>query len=423
MPLREFPETNGFAVQDDPEADLIDPLALYLKQMGASPLLSPEEERTLTMDVFKKRQAFRENVLTSYYGAQYALGVLSELQNGSRVLDRTIEIRPFDHHGKQIENEQEHSERLRRRLPMNLTTLSALLNPATYQRKKKEKIYALLEETPVHTAILAEIPDKIAGLLSAARLQKELSTMKSAAGSFIEKKQELVSHNLRLVIDIAKHYRGCGLPFIDLIEEGNLGLLRAVEKFDHRLGYKFSTYATWWIRQFIQRALQEQYVVHVPSNNQGELRAAENDFYVEENAIPTISNLDPALTDIHSAVRAAMRPPITLDTIITASTGEEFTFGESVPSREQDPLLAAHQTLLREDIVLAMKKSLDPRAAEMIRLRFMEGKKLKEIGKLYKVSKERVRQITKKGLKKLQNQPLSPLVKYLPDVPSKKNTA
>lgn len=409
MTPQEEPAMNGDLFEST-SVPLSDPLGIYLEQMGDIPLLSREEELALAMDILKKRTAFRRSVLTSSYGARRALAILQEVQDGLRPLDRTLETRRIDHRGECIDDPSEQQERLRRRLPANLRTLTALLSPARWSDRKehREKVYTLFEETPIATDLLQKIP------------QEHHTSMREHSRALITEEQEMVSRNLRLVISIAKRYRGRGLSFEDLIQEGNRGLLRAKDKFEPRLGWKFGTYATWWIRQNITRALQEKYITHTPLHLQGELRSAEQDFYAEENALPTIDNLEnaPALTGINRAAHAAMRTPISLDTTITSGSGEEqFTLGELIPSREEDILLQTHQTFLREDIDRALK-TLDSRYAEMIRLKYIEGKTLDEIGRIHKVTRERVRQIIAKGLLLLRNGRAAPhLAKYLPSPP------
>lgn len=199
-----------------------DPLGIYLHDMGNIPLLSRKEERVLVMDIFERCQAFRRSVLTSAYGARHALAMLSEVQEGSRPFDRTIDILPIDHRGIKVTREEQW-DRVHLRLPANLRTLGALLDPAQpLDKQRMAKVYALFEETPLATTLLHTIP------------QKRHMGMKKRADALIEKEQELAIHNLRLVVAMAKRYRGQGLSFPDLIQEGNMGLLRAVQKFEPR---------------------------------------------------------------------------------------------------------------------------------------------------------------------------------------------
>ncbi|MBI2523927.1 sigma-70 family RNA polymerase sigma factor [Candidatus Peregrinibacteria bacterium] len=334
MPLPESQETNGFAVQNGQDADSFASLGMYLKQMGDIPLLSRDEERILAMDILEKRTAFRRSVLTSSYGAHRALEILKELQAGTRVLDRTLDIRPIDHRGIQVPR-TERQDRLLQRLPSNLRTLTALLDPALPPSKyRMRKVYALLEETPITTPLLQEIP------------QERHTRMNALAKALIEKEQELAEHNLRLVVSIAKKYRGKGLSFSDLIQEGNAGLLHAVQKFEPRLGWKFGTYATWWIREAITRA----------------------------------------------------------DTIITSGTEEKCTLGDLIPAHGTDVTLAVWQRQLHtriEEVLCTLPGGAQGRRARIIRQRFLEGKTLDEVASTFGITRERVRQLQMRALLEL----------------------
>ncbi len=392
MHLLEEPDMNG-----NPS----DSLVIYLRQIGDFPLLSREKERELAMDILEKRTEFRRSVLTSPYGAKRALEILSEVQDGRHLIVRALDIRRIDHRGKQIDYPNEQQERLRQRLPMNLKTLNALLDPAkSHSARQMMKIYTLLEETPITTKILAKIPMEIRRILeekstddvktislnSPSSLLAHCVDMEEKEAAMKEKEVELSEHNLRLVISIAKQYSGCGLPLLDLIQEGNMGLLRAVQKFEPRLGWKFGTYAMGWIKQAITRALQKQHLVHIPFNLQGQLRNEK-----------TIS---PALTEINRAARAAMRAPLSLETVFPHSAGETFTLGELVPSREEDVPIAAHHTALRAALERALHV-LPVRYRDIFYKRNIEKMKLQEIADIYKLSRERVRQIAKRSMDRM----------------------
>jgi len=408
MPIHEFPEMSGFAVQNDQDADppSTNPLGIYLKQMGDIPLLSRKEERALVMNIFEKRQAFRRSVLTSAYGARRALAILSDVQSGSRPFDQTIDIRPIDHRGITVTREEQ-QDRVRRRLPANLRTLGALLDPMLPpDGQRMDKVYALFEETPLAAALLHSIP------------QKRHVGMKKRADALIEKEQELVLHNLRLVVSMAKRYCGQGLPFPDLIQEGNAGLLRAVQKFEPRLGWKFSTYAPWWIRQSLTRALADTgTTVRVPVPVRGKMQRAS---YAEQEYIATHGEEPPTglLENISGesrdalAAAAASRPTLSIDTPLEGKDGEAVTVSDLIqtPNGHAAAIAEHHELRARLDDVLRI---LPQREAKIVRLRYGLGHEmapmtLDAISEQFHITSERVRQLEKKALDRLRkNQTLA----------------
>jgi len=226
-----------------------------------------------------------------------------------------------------------------------------------------------------------------------------------------EAKDELITHNLRLVINIAKHYAGRGLTLLDLIQEGNIGLMRAVDKFKYEMGFKFSTYSTWWIRQGITRALIDQTkTIRVPVHMM--------DFYSkvakvsreltpqlgrEPNEEEIAKRLEVSTGKIEEVFRA-VRDPIALQTPLgdEGSTIEDFIGDKGSAS----PYIDAERNNVTEQILWVLN-TLTPKEAEIIRMRFGIGYKkdctLKEIGNHFSITRERVRQIEVKALRKLKH--------------------
>jgi RNA polymerase primary sigma factor len=224
----------------------------------------------------------------------------------------------------------------------------------------------------------------------------------------------LAEGNLRLVVAIAKRYRGRGLAFADLIQEGNRGLMRAVDKFEHRMGFKFGTYATWWIRQGITRALADHArTVRVPCHQVSTLAAMERvrgELVVQHGREPTVEEIAAMLgvtPEETRSLRAVARHPLSLHEPLGGDAERALGDFLNDPSTV-DPDQTADQHLLRERIAEVLR-SLTPREREVIELRFglRDGhpRTLDEVAKSYGITRERIRQIEARGLLKLR-QPL-----------------
>ncbi len=440
-----------------------DPVRMYLTQMGEIPLLTRSEEIALAKKIEMTRMHFRRRVLESDYCAAQATEILQQVDDGDLPFDRTMKISTAENLAKDTISE---------RIPINLVTLRKALQanmidwetvktPRTSAERRKRRlrkiwrrrrrVAKLVEELSLRTSRvqplmkkLAHICDKteeiqraiesvgvnqtppedvsvmreeIDGLIDLVMeepplLRKRVKAIQKVFNDYEQAKRELSGGNLRLVVSIAKKYRNRGLSFLDIIQEGNTGLMRAVDKYEYRRGYKFSTYATWWIRQAITRAIADHArTIRIPVHmieTMSKLRNISKRMVQELGREPTIEEIAREAGMTVSEARRVLkisRHPISLDRPVGES--EDSYFGDFIEDETaENPVESAGSEMLKERIEEVLK-TLTYREREIIKLRYGIGDgytyTLEEVGRIFKVTRERVRQVEAKAIRKLQH--------------------
>lgn len=420
-----------------------DPIRLYLLQMGGIPLLDREGEIESARRIELWRRRYRNELLGNDYVLRAAVNLLERVKAGTVRLDRTLEV--------SVTNTDE-KQRLLKRLGPNLKTLRRIISEnqrlfrqatsTTYRLSVRRKTWKqlvrqrgkairLVEEMRLRIQKLNPMLKQLRGfadrvgevgvqeqrqiLVGLGETRHTLKRRLSRVGIYETKydaaKRQLAAGNLRLVISIAKRYRNRGLAFLDLIQEGNAGLMRAVDKFEHARGFKFSTYATWWIRQAITRAIADQSrTIRMPVHMvdaMGRLRNLSRDFLQENGRQPSVEELAECsgmpLEDVCCIERMAHRL-VSLDQPLGES--EENAAGDFVrDTHEEDPLRGMNQHALQATLGKVLDE-LSYREREILRLRFglADGYSytLEEVGTIFGVTRERVRQIEAKAVEKLR---------------------
>jgi len=434
---------------------LDDPVRMYLKQMGQVPLLTREQEVEISKRIEEAENMVQKNINRFGFIARAHLDLAQKLSEGRErfdrvILDKKIESRErymkmLPRLCKQVEQlsdaiAQQYIQLMRNSTRKDAKRLKAFeksvaslqrLYPRFYFKQKVTEEFVHLADEHHRTLVLLKAESgkkstKSGDVLPAAQIQEvekilwlnadeytsQYQDLKNWLRKALRAKTEMVEANLRLVISIAKKYTNRGLSFLDLIQEGNMGLMKAVEKFEYRRGYKFSTYATWWIRQAITRSIADQArTIRIPVHmieTINKLMRVQKQLVQEYGREPTPEEVAEEILLPVDRVRAVLKmaqQPISLQSPVGES--EETNFGDFIEDKgAENPSDMTAIVLLKEKIKDVLE-TLTERERQVLEQRFglVDGysRTLEEVGRQFRVTRERIRQIEAKALRKMRH--------------------
>jgi len=440
-----------------PKVDILDdPVRMYLKQMGQVPLLTRDEEVQISKRIEEAEGMVQKHLSRFGFVARGHLDLAQKLVEGRERFDRVILDKKIEsrerymknlprlckqveqlstsinrHFSEVVRDLSKRASQKRRTLQRTMGTLQKIY-PRFYFKQRVTEEFVHLADEAHHTSLYlqtelaknprskkrrSQLQNKVRDLeislwFSLPDYSEEYRTLKTWLRQAFKAKTEMVEANLRLVISIAKKYTNRGLSFLDLIQEGNMGLMKAVEKFEYRRGYKFSTYATWWIRQAITRSIADQArTIRIPVHmieTINKLLRVQKQLVQEYGREPSPEEVAEEVLLPVDRVRAVLKmaqQPISLQSPVGES--EETNFGDFIEDRgAENPSDMTAIVLLKEKIKDVLE-TLTDRERQVLEQRFglVDGysRTLEEVGRQFQVTRERIRQIEAKALRKMRH--------------------
>ncbi|MEK6558686.1 MAG: sigma-70 family RNA polymerase sigma factor [Planctomycetota bacterium] len=436
-----------------------DPVRLYLKEMANLPLLSREKELYLAKKIKILSRLLNRRVLIFDYALENFVRILEEVDSESELV-QFIETSASKDQNKDemVEQIRSIAKKIRDTLEINLTDYEKISKKASPKylkskilrkilsrnRKAIKDIEALHIRTEIVLPVMRQLVVVLSGVVKFKKktkgpyhkkesykklstdtnkikiltivpieeLERAISSVNSVYDEFVSARKLFSEGNLRLVVSIAKRYRKRGMPFHDLIQEGNMGLMRAIDKYDYRMGFKFSTYATWWIKQAIIRSIDDKartiripvHMTDVVNKTNHVLKTAQRDRERDFQLASIAKDAKIPISEVHRVFRIASHP-VSLENPI-GEAGETMLEDFIYDKKTESPVYMAHQSLLKEQLQKVLD-TLSYREREVIKLRFGVddgySHTLEEVGKRFNITRERIRQIETAAIRKLQH--------------------